>query len=81
MLLAIMESHSECLPRVTKSRLTSRNWPGPGTAIAVIWCHRQVSLLNLKRGFDETNYIFTPSQCCGYKMIFFESGSDFSDYF
>jgi hypothetical protein len=26
----------------------------PETSITVIGCHRQVSLLNLKRGFDET---------------------------
>jgi hypothetical protein len=28
---------------------------GPGTSITVIWCHRQVNLLNFNRGFDETS--------------------------
>jgi hypothetical protein len=44
------------LPRLAKSRLTtSRNWPGLGTSITVIWCHRQVNLQSHKGGFDETS--------------------------
>jgi hypothetical protein len=42
------------LLRMVKSRLMpSWNWQGPGTSITVIWCHRQVNLLNFNRGFDE----------------------------
>ncbi len=44
------------LPRLARSRhMTSRNWPGSRKSITVIWCHRQVNLLNLKRGFNESS--------------------------
>jgi hypothetical protein len=39
-------------------------WPGPEKLITVIWCHRQVSLLNSNRGFDENSSLTSSSRAC-----------------
>jgi hypothetical protein len=58
------------LNRLAKVRLTpSRNWKGPGTSLTVIWCHRQVNLLNLIKGFDEMSSLKPSSEDKGFWLV------------
>ncbi len=49
----------------------------PGTSITEIWCHLQVNLLNLYRGFDETNSLKPSSGEEWFWLVFSRNWKEF----